>query len=187
MTIMNQPRNSLLSPLIVFLLCQLAVPAQAMNEDSWDTLSSVGVYSLMSTALFLPYSRDDTDGLKQAAWSMGSAAATTLVLKNLIDEERPDNSDDDSFPSGHTGNAFAAATTLHRRYGWEVGFPAYAVATVTGIARERAREHHWYDVVAGAALGSFAGWYFTDAFDEQVQLVPWVDSDGGGISISMRW
>lgn len=173
--------------LVSALAALVAAPTHSMNEDSWDTLSSVGVYSLMSTALILPYTKDDKDGLKQAAWSMGSTAVTTLTLKTLIDSERPDESDDDSFPSGHTGNAFSAATTLHRRYGWQVGLPAYAVATVTGIARERAREHHWYDVVAGAALGSFAGWYFTEAFDENVQLVPWVAKGGGGVSIAVRW
>ncbi|RLA58543.1 MAG: phosphatase PAP2 family protein, partial [Gammaproteobacteria bacterium] len=102
-------------------------------------------------------------------------------------EERPDNSDDDSFPSGHTANAFASATTLYRRYGWQAGVPAYAVATLTGVARERSRQHHWYDVVAGAAIGGISGWFFTDAFNDKVQLVPWVDSKGGGVAVSMRW
>ena len=174
-------------PLILTMMFIAAQPAHALNEDTWDTISGIGAYSLISTALILPYARDDLEGMKQAAFSIGTAAATTLVLKSLIDEERPDESDDDSFPSGHTANSFASATTLNRRYGWQVGLPAYAVATVTGIARERAREHHWYDVVAGAALGSLTGWYFTDPFDDKVQIVPWADSNGGGINVSMRW
>jgi hypothetical protein len=42
-------------------------------------------------------------------------------------------------------------------------------------------------VVAGAAIGGVSGWFFTDAFNDKVQLVPWVDSKGGGVVVSMRW
>jgi len=174
--------------LTVLLLAGSQVPtAAAWNEDTWDQISGIGVYGLMGTALILPSTRKDWEGLQQATYSIGSGAAITLTGKTLIDSERPDESDDDSFPSGHTTNAFSSATTLHRRYGWKTGVPAYAVATITGIARERAREHHWYDVVAGAAIGTLTGWYFTDPINDKVQLVPWVDSTGGGVSISMRW
>lgn len=161
--------------------------AHAWSDNTWEDISDVGAYGLIATSLILPSTREDWEGLRQAAYSVVTATGVAAVGKALVDEERPDNSDNDSFPSGHTANAFAAATTLHRRYGWEVGFPAYAVATLTGVARERARKHHWWDVVAGAAIGSAAGWYFTDAFDNKVQLVPWVDSAGAGLNVSMRW
>ena len=174
-----------------FLLLALFFAAQpythAWSDNTWEDISDVGAYGLIATALILPSTREDWEGLRQAAYSVVTATGVATVGKALVDEERPDNSDNDSFPSGHTANAFAAATTLHRRYGWEVGFPAYAVATLTGVARERARKHHWWDVVAGAAIGGAAGWYFTDAFDNKVQLVPWVDSGGAGLSVSMRW
>src|SRR3546814_17133570 len=91
------------------------------------------------------------------------------VLKQTFPERRPDNSDNKSFPSGHSALSFASATTLYRRYGWQAGLPAYAVATVVGIGRERSNEHHWYDVVAGAALGTASGWLFTDAFNDKVR------------------
>jgi membrane-associated phospholipid phosphatase len=180
---MKIPQLALATLLILF----VNTPAHAASEDTWEDISDVGAYGLLGTALLLPVARDDTDGVYQAAYSIGASLGVTLVGKALVDEERPDNSDDDSFPSGHTANAFASATTLHRRYGWEIGFPAYAVATLTGVARERARKHHWYDVVAGAVIGSASGWFFTDAVSDQVQLVPWLDSDGGGVTVSMRW
>lgn len=161
--------------------------AYADSEDTWNDISDVGVISLIGTALILPATRDDWEGLRQAAYSIGSATVVAQIGKALVHEERPNNKDNDSFPSGHTANAFASATTLHRRYGWQIGFPAYAVATLTGIARERAREHHWYDVVAGAAIGGASGWFFTDAFNDKVQLTPWVDSNGGGLTVAMQW
>jgi membrane-associated phospholipid phosphatase len=173
---------------VPFLLALLATgPAHALSDNDWEDISDIGAYGLLGTALLLPLVRDDREGVYQAAYSIGSAIGITLVGKALVDEERPDDSDNDSFPSGHTANAFASATTLHRRYGWQTGFPAYAVATLTGVARERARKHHWYDVLAGAVIGSATGWFFTDAVNDQVQLVPWVDSTGGGVTLSMRW
>jgi membrane-associated phospholipid phosphatase len=174
--------------LLLFMLAWgTSPPVGAASEDTWKDISDVGAYSLLGTALILPAAREDWEGFRQAAYSIGSAAVVTQIGKALVDEERPNNKDDDSFPSGHTTNAFSSATTLHRRYGWKIGAPAYVVATLTGVARERAREHHWYDVVAGAAIGSISGWFFTDAFNDKVQLVPWIDSDGGGVSLSMRW
>jgi membrane-associated phospholipid phosphatase len=172
---------------MMFLLTLLATaPAHAISDSSWEDISDVGVYGLIGTAIVLPLAKDDWEGARQAAYSIGSAFAIAQLGKAVVDEERPDNSDNDSFPSGHTSNAFASATTLHRRYGWQIGFPAYAVATLTGVARERARKHHWYDVLAGAVIGSATGWFFTDAVNDKVELVPWVNSKGGGITLSMR-
>lgn len=181
-------KNNSGSLLLVLVLALVVQPrAAADSEDTWKDISNVGVISLLGTALILPGAREDWVGFRQAAYSVSSAAVVAQIGKALVDEERPNNNDDDSFPSGHTATAFSSATTLHRRYGWQIGFPAYAMATLTGIARERAREHHWYDVVAGAAIGGASGWFFTDAFSDKVQLTPWVDSNGGGVMVSMRW
>ena len=173
---------------VLFSLLVVVNPsANAISDNSWEDISDIGAYGLIGTALILPSVREDWEGFRQAAYSIGSATVIAQSGKALVDEERPDDSDDDSFPSGHTANAFASATTLHRRYGWQTGVPAYAVATLTGVARERARKHHWYDVLAGAVIGGATGWFFTDALDDKVQLVPWVDSRGGGVAVSMRW
>ncbi len=173
--------------ILTLLAALFNAPAHAISDSSWEDISDIGAYTLIGTALIVPITRDDKDGLYQATYSLGSATAVALLGKALVDKERPDNSDNDSFPSGHTANAFASATTLQRRYGWQTGFPAYALATLTGVARERARQHDWWDVVAGAAIGTATGWFFTDAVDDNVQLVPWVSSKGGGITLSMRW
>src|SRR3546814_11140746 len=124
--------------------------AQALNKNDWDNISNVGALTLVGSALVTPTVQGDWEGLGQAALSVGSAGAMAEVLKQTFPERRPDNSDNKSFPSGHSALSFASATTLYRRYGWQAGLPAYAVATVVGIGRERSNEHHWYDVVAGA-------------------------------------
>ena len=73
-------------------------------------------------------------------------------------------SDYQSFPSGHTTTAFAAAaavTSETRRMWprslWVVAPVMYGGATLVGLSR-MAHHHHWAgDVFLGAALGPFSG------------------------------
>ncbi|MGD8171697.1 phosphatase PAP2 family protein [Vibrio sp. TRT 21S02] len=174
-----------LAPLL--LTATLSLPVQASSSDHWDTFSDIGAYSLVGAALALPAYKEDWQGFQQAGLSMAVAGGTGLLGKALIEEERPDGSSDDSFPSNHTAMAFSSATTLHLRYGWEVGLPAYGVASLVGVGRVEANRHYWRDVLAGAVLGSVSAWIFTDAFDNNVQLIPWVDDESVGLHVSMAW
>jgi hypothetical protein len=42
-------------------------------------------------------------------------------------------------------------------YGWRLGVPSYAFATLMGIARLEKNSHHLTDVLAGAGLGYICG------------------------------
>lgn len=160
---------------------------KAFSNDDWATLSDVGRAGLVGLALGMPAVRQDWPGLRQAATSIGVGAGISFGLKSAVHEQRPDNSNNRSFPSGHATMAFASASTLHRRYGWEVGLPAYAAAALTGSARVAARKHHLHDVAAGAAIGVISGWFFTDAFNDKVRLLPWAGAKGGGLIVAMPW
>lgn len=161
--------------------------ANAISNETWEDISGYSVATLTATALLLPVTRSDWQGFRQATYSIVVSEGVVLLGKNTFSEQRPDNSGDDSFPSGHTATAFASATTLYKRYGWKIGAPAYALATLTGVGRVKAKKHYWYDVVVGAAIGSISGWYFTDAFDDNVQLIPWADTQSVGLTVSMRF
>ncbi|MCK6264120.1 phosphatase PAP2 family protein [Vibrio sp. ZSDE26] len=158
-----------------------------MSSDSWSTLSDIGAYGLVGVALAVPAYKEDWQGFQQAGLSIATGAAVAFVGKVSIDSERPDGSNNHSFPSGHTTNAFSSATTLYLRYGWEAGLPAYTMATLVGVGRVEADRHYWKDVLAGAAIGVASAWVFTDAFDENVQLVPWIENDSYGVSMRYRW
>ncbi len=83
----------------------------------------------------------------------------TYALKASINSTRPDGTDRNSFPSGHTVVVFVGATTLHREFGKEypwVSVVGYSIATLTAIDRIRRNRHRWCDVVAGAAIGMAA-------------------------------
>ena len=89
-------------------------------------------------------------------------------LKAVIKEERPDHSDNKSFPSGHAAMAFAAARSIDKEFRKEsiwIPIAGYAAATAVGIERVASDRHHWYDVAAGAALGYGAAeltWWLSD-------------------------
>jgi membrane-associated phospholipid phosphatase len=169
-------------------LMVLPAAANAKNEKTWDTASSVGSYGLTAVAIGLPLIKKDTQGALQAVGSVAAAQLVTVGLKEAFPELRPDRSDRKSFPSGHTSQAFAAAATIFNREGKSAGIPALGVAAFVGLARVQADKHHWYDVVAGAAIGASAGFLIThDRPEKSALIMPWGDSKGGGISFAMRF
>jgi membrane-associated phospholipid phosphatase len=173
------------SLVLAFGLLPLAAPAHA-SDGGWETASDIGRGGLVIVALGLPTVQGDWQGTKQAAFSIGSTALVTTGIKEVVSAERPDRSDDESFPSGHTSTSFAAAATIHKRHGWEVGIPAHIVAAFVGVARVKADKHFVRDVVAGAAIGEVAGWILTRRRSEKVQWFPWGDTRGGGVALAVR-
>ena len=96
------------------------------------------------------------------------AFGVKTALKAMIKEERPDHSDNQSFPSGHAAIAFAAARSIDKEFRKDciwIPIAGYAAATAIGIERVASDRHHWYDVVAGAGLGFGAAeltWWLSD-------------------------
>ena len=109
------------------------------------------------------------------------AGAATTVLKGMLGRARPYVSSDtnphqfafgrgfndnkyQSFPSGHTTVAFAAAaafTSESQRWWphatWIVGPVMYGGATLVGLSRIYHNAHWASDVALGAAIGTFGG------------------------------
>ncbi|TWR28172.1 phosphatase PAP2 family protein [Mucilaginibacter achroorhodeus] len=88
--------------------------------------------------------------------SEGIMALTTFSIKKISHRLRPDGSNYYSFPSGHTGNAFAAAEFMAQEYSeksiW-YGIAGYSFATATAILRVYNRDHWFSDIIAGAGFG----------------------------------
>ncbi|MFD0940843.1 phosphatase PAP2 family protein [Pedobacter boryungensis] len=81
---------------------------------------------------------------------------STHFVKRGVHRERPDNSGNNSFPSGHTASAFAAAEFLYQEFKYKspwIGYAGYFVATATGTLRMYNNKHWFSDVVAGAGFG----------------------------------
>ena len=99
--------------------------------------------------------------LRAFGYTMGQAFLTNGILteglKFATHRMRPNGSSSDSFPSGHTSGAFAAATVVTHYYGKKWGIPLYAFAGLVGVSRIEHGSHWPSDVIAGAALGYISG------------------------------
>lgn len=171
---------------MIMVLITAPAPAFA-SKHGWGSASSAGRDLLVAAALGVPAVQGNWRGDLQAAGSIVAAGGATYVLKELVHERRPDRTDDRSFPSGHTSASFAAAATLEKRYGWQVGLPALAIASFVGLARVRADKHYVHDVVAGAAIGAAGGLLLTSRHDDRVRLTPWSMPGGGGFDVAVRF
>lgn len=90
------------------------------------------------------------------ATSLLLASAVVMPTKHLVKEERPDQSNRLSFPSGHTAFAFASAQFMYREYkdtNFWLGVSGYSLAVFTGVYRMLNDKHWFSDVVAGAGIG----------------------------------
>lgn len=82
--------------------------------------------------------------------------ALTFGLKKTTAIPRPDTGQPTSFPSGHTAQAFAAATFMVKEYGHRnvlYAVSAYSLASGIGIMRVMNNRHWASDVFAGAGIG----------------------------------
>ena len=163
-----------------------AFPAHA--GDSVEKAGQAVAVAIPATALGLSLFKDDYDGVLQLSVSSFAAIGTAYGLKFVVHERRPDGSDFRSFPSETTAGAFAGAAYLQRRYGWEYGLPAYALAAFVGYSRVEAKRHHWYDVAAGAAIGWGWSMLLTDRYSRvRVTAYPGYGGHPLGFGVAMRW
>lgn len=123
----------------------------------------------ISLAFFIP-KKTRRAGLTALLAIVFGALMTNVVLKHLFMRPRPfiadvsllplvGTSDMNSFPSGHTTAAFAAAVA------WFLAFPkqwrarcfGFVIAAIMGFSRMYVGMHYPTDVLAGALIGSLAG------------------------------
>ena len=143
---------------VLFVVSQHCIPTYA-----GPGIEEIGDYmQVIVPAYAFGMAMNETDwcGAMEFSVSFLAMETTVLGLKTLIKEERPDKSDDNSFPSGHTAAAFSGATFIHKRYGLKQAIVPYLLASFTGFSRIYANKHHLHDVLAGAAISSAMTWIF---------------------------
>jgi hypothetical protein len=103
-------------------------------------------------------------------------------VKFAVGRERPDASNHQSFPSGHSAITFAGATVLERHLGWKRAALAYVIAGYVATSRLHDNRHFLSDVAFGAALGTIAGRTVTQHGANEWSIVP-AAAPGGGVAI----
>ena len=165
---------------ILFAQCSFA------NDKTIEKIGDSLAYLIPATAYGSTFYMDDDDGQIQFYRSIATSTTTTFALKYTIKRERPDGSNDRSFPSAHTMFAFQGATFVHQRYGFSYAIAAYLGAAFVGYSRIKADKHYLGDVLAGAAIGSLSSWFFTDRY-KTVEIKPMTKGDSYGVTVAYTW
>ncbi len=98
-----------------------------------------------------------------------TSAIITTTMKFAFDKDRPfvtypeiqqlTSAGSPSFPSGHTSEAFATATSLSLAFPkWYVVAPSFLWASAAGYSRMHLGVHYPSDVLVGALIGSGTAW-----------------------------
>ena len=127
------------------LILSLSVCAQEIEvsgtRKAVRTSGDVGALLLPVAGVTAVLLQKDWQGLKQGVFSGVTTLGVTYALKYIVKKERPDRSDNHSFPSMHTSTSFAAAAFIQRRYGWKWGLPSYILSTYVGWTRVYGKKH----------------------------------------------
>ncbi|MBK9935051.1 MAG: phosphatase PAP2 family protein [Cytophagaceae bacterium] len=129
------------------------------------TYTDIGTPAILFTVASI---RHDSLGKRKAIYvgsSLLLSAAISGIIKKTVKEPRPfvtypeiqklTKAGSESFPSGHTTDAFSMATSLTIAYPkWYVAVPAYTYASAIGYSRMHLGVHYPGDVLAGAIIGS---------------------------------
>ncbi|KEZ76062.1 phosphatase PAP2 family protein [Salinisphaera hydrothermalis] len=152
------------------------------SRNTAQTASNVmlGASALLytTTALAAPSYQENWYSNKAKGIGVGIGAALTTEgvvegLKKGVGRQRPDNSGNDSFPSGHASLTSVSATMTQRNIDtlpisgtskFALRSLAVGLSVGTDYARVAGRKHYPSDVLVGAALGHFIGVVADEAF-----------------------
>ncbi|WP_299796456.1 phosphatase PAP2 family protein [uncultured Shewanella sp.] len=127
----------------------------------------------------------DTEGAWQLTKGVATTAAITHTLKFSYARLRPDGSEHNSFPSGHTSAAFSGAAYIHHRYGNAWGIPAYGAAAFVGASRVWANRHYLDDVMAGGSIAVLSSLYWTEPYNRSdFVITPTIGEGSVGLAMN---
>lgn len=164
--IQNNIRNDVLTPIFRFI----------------TTLGNAGViWIVLSVGLLIPKKTRRVGALALVSLVF-SALIDNVILKNVVARTRPHDviegltslvgaQKDYSFPSGHTGSAFAAAVVMFLGLPKKCGIPILVFACLMGLSRLYVGVHYPSDVLGGVLIGTgialFTYWFGTVRIEQK--------------------
>ncbi len=156
--------------LLLFFIFSVVHVAPAQNHEGVKTSTDILMFATPVAGLISTLAIKDYQGTKQLLLAGTTSLATSYLLKYTVKKQRPDKSDNHSFPSNHTAMAFQGASFIHLRYGWKYGLPAYLVSSYVAWGRIYSKRHDCLDVLSGAAIGIGSTCLFTRPFAKKYNL-----------------
>ncbi len=141
-------------------------------------LGDAGIFWIALSVLLLLIPKTRRLGAVMALALILEALICNLMIKPLVARARPYDLNptvqlllkapsDYSFPSGHTGASFAAASALLFQKS-RLWIPTGILSVLIGFSRMYLYVHYPTDVLAGAALGIITGWLASAVFERSV-------------------
>jgi hypothetical protein len=179
------------------------------SQQAADNASYYLVDALLGTYVITGLATPSGDKPGEWAWnklkgfSVGAAAVgltslSTEGLKSAVQRERPDGSNNRSFPSSTSSQAAVYGSLACQNLDY-LDIPKWAdislrggIATLIGgasWARLEGKYHYPSDVLVGAALGNLIGRFFNDAFIGPNNPNIWaqVEPSPRGALVSLHW
>lgn len=170
--------------IVLFALVSNVARASGTDHDVWRFFSGTGNIIYLAAGIGLPLVEDGKTGTSHAARGLDAAIVSTLFsegLKGLVQEQRPDKSNHESFPSGHATAAFAVATVESAYHPKQAPY-WFAGAALISASRVGLHEHYVHDVLFGAALGyGVARWELSSRHG--LLLFPFITPNSQGIQM----
>lgn len=180
-----KPRIFLRAISIVVTLASLAAVTDVKAKEPIELSGDVLMVALPVAAAGLIIGLKDGRGALEFGGAVALSMGTAWVLQSTVEKTRP-NGDDRSFPSGHAAISFTSAEFMRKRYGWEYGLPAYALATFVAWSRVETDKHHPIDVIVGTAMGIASGYLFTRPY-KGWDIKPLAGGSGLGLCFNRNW
>lgn len=156
--------------ILIFTCAPLLAQDTSITKPKTGTTQKLGdilIFTLPLATLGSTFIIGDKKGAWQFTKGLIITEAITFSLKLGVNKQRPDMSNDNSFPSGHTSTTFHSAGFIHRRYGFKYSIPAYLLAGFTAASRIDSKKHDILDVLAGAAIGLGSNLLFTTEYQQK--------------------
>lgn len=138
------------------LLFSLFFSISIFGYNKSDIASDVLVLGSVSTPFLYGLHKNNKDILISSGVAHASTFATTQLTKFVVHRTRPDESNDNSFWSGHTAQA-ATSAGLMCKFKKKACLPMIGLASSVGILRYTAKKHFASDIAVGFFVGMNAG------------------------------
>lgn len=127
---------------------------------------------------------------------INTVAGIVKIGKVTVQRERPDETDDESFPSGHSGASFSSAVLLEQNLNATIQRPwlrrsvkvgTTSAAALVAWARVEAQRHFPVDVLVSAGLSNFVSKVFYRSLVENNSGIPPIgfEASRNGFTIRM--
>lgn len=160
------------------LICAQSSSTSQSRYRTTEKLGDIALIAVPVSTLAATFIIDDKEGSWQFTKGLLLTAGVTYGLKWTVNKQRPDMSNENSFPSGHTSAVFHSAGFVHRRYGFKYAIPSYALAGFTAATRIDADKHDIIDILAGVTIGLGSNLLFTTEYQQEHMELTYSSENG---------